>query len=71
MDRNNMIIDFDRIKSCGLKLNRAKCVLGVKQFKYVEHIFSQEGLQVDLSKIAWPEMTDIIYILVKLCGNTT
>ena len=34
-----------------MKLNRAKCVFGVKEIKYVGHIFSHEGLQVDPSQI--------------------
>ena len=34
-----------------MKLNRAKCVFGVKEIKYVGHIFSHGGLQVDPSKI--------------------
>ena len=48
---NRLRLVLDRIKSCGLKLNRAKCVFGVKEIKYVGHIFSHQGLQVDPSKI--------------------
>ncbi len=49
---NRLRLVLDRIKSCSLKVNRAKCIVGVNKIKYVGHIFSHQGLQVDPSKIA-------------------
>ena len=38
---NRLKLVLDRIKSCGLKLNRVKCVFGVKKIKCVGHINPQ------------------------------
>ena len=48
---NRLRLVLDRIKSCGLKPIRAKCVFRIKEIKYVGHILSHEGLQVNPSKI--------------------
>lgn len=40
-----------RIKVSGLKINKKKCKFGIREIKYVGHIFSDEGLYIDPSKV--------------------
>ncbi|XP_070029456.1 uncharacterized protein [Nicotiana sylvestris] len=42
---------FDKIKGYNLKLNLAKCALGVPSEKLLGFIFSRRGIELDLSKI--------------------
>ena len=39
------------IEKSGLKLNKRKCKFGLNEVKYVDHIFSSEGVRADPSKI--------------------
>ena len=42
---------LERIKESGLKLNKKKCEFGIREIKYVGHIFSDKGLCIDPSKV--------------------
>jgi hypothetical protein len=42
---------MERLKTAGLKLNREKCVFGVTRIKFLGHIFTDEGLEPDDTKI--------------------
>lgn len=52
---------FDRIRSYGLKLSPKKCSILINKVKYIGHIVSEEGVQVDSDKIdkvrQWPTPT--------------
>ena len=48
---NNLSKVLERIKESGLKLNKKKCEFGIREIKYVGHIFSDKGLCIDPSKV--------------------
>ena len=48
---NNLSKVLERIRESGLKLNKKKCEFGIREIKYVGHIFSDKGLCIDLSKV--------------------
>lgn len=39
------------LRKAGLRLNKAKCVLGVTELKFLGHIISVDGIQPDPGKI--------------------
>lgn len=43
---------FDRLKESNLKLQPAKCQFAVKEFKFLGHIISHQGVRVDSDKTA-------------------
>lgn len=55
-------IVFDRLQSAGLTLRGGKCNIGVRQVKYLGHVFSARGMEPDSTKISavceWPTPTN-------------
>ena len=48
---HNLSLVFDRLRRSGLKLKPEKCKFAVKSVKYLGHVFSKDGIQVDTDKI--------------------
>ncbi len=42
---------LQRIKSAGLKLNGEKCVFGATRIKFLGHVLTDKGLEVDPDKV--------------------
>ncbi|KAA5557129.1 hypothetical protein F3G48_32920, partial [Pseudomonas aeruginosa] len=42
---------LEKARQAGVKFNKEKCVIGVKEVKYVGHILSSEGLKPDPEKV--------------------
>ena len=62
-DQDNILKSvLERAKQLNIKFNSAKCFFGLSQVKYMGHIFSKDGMQVDPSRIqaicAMPAPTD-------------
>ena len=54
---------FERFKSAGLTLRGGKCNIGVKEVKYLGHVFSEKGMEPDPQKTSavrdWPTPVDV------------
>ena len=54
---------FERFNSAGLTLRGSKCNIGVREVKYLGHIFSEKGMEPDPQKISavhdWPAPVDV------------
>ena len=49
---DHLIQIFERLRSAGLKLKPTKCSFILKEVKYLGHIISKDGLQVDPKKVS-------------------
>ena len=48
---DNLIKFLKRIRECGLKLNKKKCIFHITELPYIGHIFTSEGVKPDPKKV--------------------
>lgn len=62
---------LDKLRAANLKLSANKCLFITKQVNYLGHVISENGIEMDLGKIAalkyWPNPKDKTFL--ELCAK--